>query len=422
MISFLKNTTLLISIGLMMAPITLSYPIDGYELTKIRRLKRLELVMKGELKDSKPALGGQLSINDIKLNLLGERGDSLSSIPPVDAAFQKSINALFPNLNENYSLAVLDITPGKTIRYAGRKELGRYQPGSVGKLAVITGFFTELEKIYPDSFEKRQELMRTKVVRAGRWAMTDEHTVPFFDTTSLKLVKRTVIESDEFTLYEWLDHMMSVSNNGAASVCWREAILMRAFGKAYPIITETTANDYFKNTSKSELSNVAISVVNDPLRQLNITEDEWRLGSLFTKGGDYYITPKGGSIGTPSGLMKFLIAMERGKVVDLESSLEIKRMLYMTDRRIRYASAGVLSKAAVFFKSGSLYRCKAEEGYKCTKYQGNADNFMNSVAIVEHPNGSTYIAVLMSNVLKKNSASDHAELAVSIDRIIQKLQ
>jgi hypothetical protein len=231
-----------------------------------------------------------------------------------------------------------------------------------------------------------------------------------------------VIESDEFTLYEWLDHMMSVSNNGAASVCWRETILMRAFGRAYPIITEETANDYFKNTPKSELSNIAIAVVNDPLRALNITEDEWRLGSLFTKGGDYYVPPKGGSIGSPSGLMKFLVAMERGTVTDVESSLEIKRMLYMTDRRIRYAAAGVLTKAAVFFKSGSLYKCKAEEGYKCAKYQGNVDNFMNSVAIVEHPNGSTYIAVLMSNVLKKNSASDHAELAVSIDRIVQKLK
>ena len=47
---------------------------------------------------------------------------------------------------------------------------------------------------------------------------------------------------------------------------------------------------------------------------------------------------------------------------------------------------------------------------------------MNSVAIVEHPEGTTYMVVLMSNVLKKNSASDHAELAVSIDRVVKSLK
>ncbi len=115
--------------------------------------------------------------------------------------------------------------------------------------------------------------------------------------------------------------------------------------------------------------------------------------------------------------MKYLVAMERGQVVDSASSLEIKRMLYMTDRRIRYAAAPQLATAAVYFKSGSLYSCKQEEGYQCGKYIGNVNNYMNSVAIVEHTDGTTYLVVLMSNVLKKNSASDHAALASSIDRI-----
>ena len=252
--------------------------------------------------------------------------------------------------------------------------------------------------------------------------MVDEHTAPFFDTLTNKMTKRTIREDDVFTLYEWLDHMVSVSNNGAASVCWREAVLMRKFGKDYPTLTEEEAESFFKSTPKSELSTMAVEVVNEPLRSLGITEDEWRLGSFFTRGASAYIPGKGGSIGSPAGLMKFLVAMERGKLVDMRTSLEIKRMLYMTDRRIRYASAGVLSKAAVYFKSGSLYSCRPEEGYSCAKYKGNKDNFMNSVAIVEHPEGTTYMVVLMSNVLKKNSASDHAELAVGIDRIVKSLK
>ncbi|MEQ8473603.1 MAG: serine hydrolase [Marinoscillum sp.] len=413
------KTSLLLFVGaLTLVSFTLPYPIDGYETTGIRRLKRLEMVMAGELKENKPVLGAQLSICDIKLNLLDSCGDNLETLPAPDPAFQKALNGLFPNLDESYSVAVLDITKGKSVRYAGRKEKGQYQPGSVGKIAVLAGFFNELSNIYPDFFEERQDLLRTKTVRAGKWAMYDEHTVPIFDTTNNKLVKRTVVETDVFTLYEWLDHMMSVSNNGAASVCWREAVLMRTFGKDYPTLTQEDADDYFKNTPKPELSSIANAVVNEPLRQLGISEDEWRLGSFFTKGAGSFIPGKGGSIGSPSGVMKFLVAMERGKVIDEETSLEIKRMLYMTDRRIRYAAAPALSKAAIYFKSGSLYSCKEEEGYTCEKYQGNVNNYMNSVAIVEHPeNTSTYIVVLMSNVLKKNSASDHAALASNIDRI-----
>jgi hypothetical protein len=393
------------------------YPIDGYDYTKINRLYRLELIMSGEIKDTKPVSGAQKSIKDIKLNLLNSKGDSLVVLPEPDREFQKSINNLFPKLDENYSITVLDITPGRKIRFASRKEKSQYQPGSVGKIAVAAGFFTELSKIYPNSFAKRNELLKTKFVRAGKWAMYDEHTVPIFNVETRKFVKRTVVESDVFSLYEWLDNMLSVSNNGAASVCWREAILMRVYGAAYPNLSEEEANNYFATTPKAELSTIAISVVNQPLRDLDISENEWRLGTFFTKGAGSYIPGKGGSTGTTVGLMKFLTAMERGKVVDKESSLEIKRLLYMTDRRIRYASAPALTTAAVYFKSGSLYKCKPEEDYTCAKYKGNVDNYMNSVAIVEHNDGTTYLVVLMSNVLKKNSASDHAALAASIDRI-----
>ena len=110
--------------------------------------------------------------------------------------------------------------------------------------------------------------------------------------------------------------------------------------------------------------------------------------------------------------------MEQGKIVDEWSSLEIKRLMYMTARRIRYASSPALAKAAVYFKSGSLYKCMAEPGFTCKKYMGNVENYMNSVAVVEHPDGRAYLVALMSNVLKKNSAVDHQTIATQIDKII----
>jgi hypothetical protein len=397
-----------------------AYPIDGYKYSGIKRLERLRAIVEGKLPKEKQPLPGQMkSINDIKLHLLGLRGDSLATLPPVDSALQKEINGLFGHYSSAYSVAVLDISPGKPFRYAQRKELAGYQPGSVGKLAVVAGLFCELREIYPDSFEKRLELIKKKVVRGGQWAMSDEHTVPLYDPVTGKFLKRTVIPSDTFSVLEWADHMISVSNNGAAAVVWREAILMRAFGKEYPALTEAQATEFFAKTPKTQLTDLAIGVVNDPLQGLGISREEWRLGTLFTRGAGSYIPGRGGSSGCPYGLMKYLVALERGKIVDPESSLEIKRLMYSTDRRIRYASSKDLANAAVYFKSGSLYKCKPEEGYACGKYKGNVENYMNSVIIVEHGDSMVYMVALMSNVLRKNSGTDHMIMASRIEKVLR---
>jgi hypothetical protein len=257
------------------------------------------------------------------------------------------------------------------------------------------------------------------MVRAGKWANYDEHTVPFYNIETQKLIKKIVQENDTFSLYEWADHMISVSNNAAASIVWKEVMLMHAFGADYPPTSEQEA-EFFRTKSKSELRDIAMKVVNGPLRALGITEAEFKLGSMFTRDAKQIVPGEGGTIASPYGLMKFMVALERGKIVDPQSSLEIKRLLYSTDRRIRYAASTALDSAAVYFKSGSLYKCKKEEGFVCKKYQGNVDNYMNSVVEVEQPDGSIYMVTLMSNVLRKNSANDHFALATQIDRIIRK--
>jgi hypothetical protein len=397
------------------------YPIDGYERTGIKRLKRLELIQSGEIKTTTPLPSGALrSWKDINLNLKALNTDSLSTFFMEDAQLQQEISGLFRGLDKSYSLSVLDISDPTKVRYAHRNETLGYQPGSVGKLAVLVAIFTQLEKIYPDSWENRMELLKNKSVKSGVWGLTDEHTVPIYNIEKNTLVKRQVIATDVFTLYEWVDHMLSVSNNGAASIVWREALLMAAFGTAYPELTEEQALAYFKETPRKELTDLGNDVVNLPLRAMGITTDEWRLGSFFTKGANTYVGDKGGSIGTPLGLMKFLVKLEQGNVIDEASSLEMKRLMYMTDRRIRYAQSPAFKEAAVYFKSGSLYKCDRSIGEACGKYEGNVQNFMNSVIIVEHPDNCKYMVVLMSNVLRKNSASDHMYLASAIDKVIRK--
>ena len=92
--------------------------------------------------------------------------------------------------------------------------------------------------------------------------------------------------------------------------------------------------------------------------------------------------------------------------------------------RIRYASAPILDDSAVFYKSGSLYSCRPEEGFECGKYMGNRLNYLASTTIVESFNETpelNYIAIVTSNVLKKNSSEAHQQLAENIHELIRSI-
>jgi hypothetical protein len=128
------------------------------------------------------------------------------------------------------------------------------------------------------------------------------------------------------------------------------------------------------------------------------------------------------SYATTRELTRLLLRMEQGRLVDSFSSRELKRLLYVTERRIRYASSPALHEAAVYFKSGSWFGCEPEEGFVCRKYEGNVRNLMNSVGVIEAPAGAPrlyYLVSLTSNVLRKNSAVDHQSLATRIHRLIE---
>lgn len=394
----------------------IAYPIDGFTKTGIKRLYRIEKMYKDSISNNQIPFGAYKSMASVTLNLASRKKDSVSTLLIEDNAFAKNINALFPG--SGYSAAVLDMSNPKKLKYAGYRENIGYQPGSVGKIMVLLAVFDQLQKLCPDSWSQRVTYLRDIRVTSRYWGLGDHHTVPIYNIETDKFTKRQVIASDEFSLYEWLDHMVSVSNNGAASVMYREAMLMAAFKQNYFNLTAEKAEHYFENTPKDSLTNLAHSVVNNPLRTLGITEDEWKLGGLFTRPPGKYVGRKGGSIGTPKGLMKFLVQLEQGNVIDEASSLEMKKLLYLTDRRIRYARSPRLDSAAVYFKSGSFYKCDREKNPNCKNYAGNVFNYMNSVIIVEHPNNSKYIVCLMTNVLNKNSAGEHMYLASKIDDII----
>jgi len=208
---------------------------------------------------------------------------------------------------------------------------------------------------------------------------------------------------------------MSPSSNSAAGMLQKHLILLAHYGKDYPVSPEEEKR-FFEETPRKELSEIFLRAIETPITRNGLDLNELRQGSFFTHQGKKLV-PGTSSYATPRALTQYLLKMEQGKLVDEFSSLEIKRLMYITERRIRYGSSGALHPSAVYFKSGSLYSCQPEEGFVCKKYHGNKRNYMNSVAVIETPAGQDrlyYMVSVLSNVLRKNSAEDHRDLARAI--------
>jgi hypothetical protein len=401
------------------APVIHAYPIDGYADTGIRRVEGARLANEGLAKGGKQPPGALLTTQQVDLRLLDHRDLDL---PAPDPEFTSALRKLLGGNADRYGVAVLDLSNPDKPRYAEHRGDYRQNVGSVGKLVVALGLFQALADAWPDDTEQRIRVLKNTLVTADEFSQSDHHTIRIFDVENRKLTRRTMRIGDQGTLWEYLDWTLSVSSNSAAAMTMREAMLLRQYGKEYPP-SEQEIDRFFKETPGKELTALFQRTFFEPITRNGLDLDKLRQGSFFTRGGKHRVNGGGNSYGTARELMLFTLRMEQGRLVDEFSSRQIKRLLYMTERRIRYASSPALRDSAVYFKSGSLYSCRKEEGFTCKKYAGNKKNYMNSAAIVESPAGEQrlhYISTLISNVLRKNSAVDHQTMATRIHRLIEK--
>jgi hypothetical protein len=336
---------------------------------------------------------------------------------PADAELEARLNKLLKTRDPTYAMVVVDLSEPQALRWAGLRPDSRQNPGSVGKIVCMLALFDALAGAFPDVVD-RARILRDAMVPAGDWVDGDSHVVPRYDPATGKNGSGLLRSADTFRLSEWLDHAISASANGAGTVVWREAMLIRHFGAAYPI-DEQTREAFFKDTSKTVLSALARAVIVEPLVAAGLDPQMLIQGSFWTQTSKRYV-PGGQSFATPRELARYMLRMEQGRLVDPWSSLEIKKYLYVTKRRYRYIYAPELASSATFFKSGSLYQCMQEEGFRCAKYMGNVRNMMNSVTEVEtaDENPRRYIVALMSNVLRVNSAWDHSRIAAAVHEMI----
>ncbi len=397
-----------------------SYPLDGGERTGIRRLAGY-LQSQETPGAAKLLPGALLPTSAIRLSLAEANRTWDVAGAPKDPVLQAALDSIFRTRDPSYAVAVVDITDPGDIIWAGLRESQGQLPGSVGKVLCMIGLFDSLKRVYP-AVADRERVLRERVMEATDWALGDPHTVPKYDPETGRNRFSVVQLGDRFTLSEWIDHAISASANSAGAMIWKEAMLLRHFGGDYPPSREAEAA-FLRDTPKSELTALSLAVLNEPLAAAGIDLAQIRQGTFWTRVSQARV-PGVSSFASPRELVRVLLRIEQGRMVDEWSSLEMKRYLYMTKKRYRYAFPPELAAAAIYFKSGSFYQCRPEEGFTCGKYRGNARNLMNSIAIVESPavagpGQKRYLVALLSNVLRVNSAWDHSRLAAAIETVVQ---
>ncbi len=397
-------------------PISLhAFPLDGADETGIARLEGYRLAQQGKIAGNRLFKGAQLSSDKIELRLILQHNFAPLT---VDAEFTRKVVKLLGSEVDHYSISLMDMSNPKQFRYMGHNADKIRNPGSVGKLLVVLAIFQALADIYPDDIDARHRLLRDSFITADAFIRFDHHRVPFWLPEEMRLKKRPLAEGDRANFWTYLDWSLSASSNAATSMVIKHLLLLRRFGRAYPVSYEQQ-QAYFNQTPRKQLNEDLLAALLGPVSRNGMNPDQLRQGSFFSKYGKRKV-PGTNSVCTTRELMSYLILMEQGKLVDAWSSLQIKKLLYITQRRIRYASSPALKNAAVYFKSGSFYRCKPEEGFHCGKYQGNVLNLMNSVAIIESPE-LYYMVAITSNVLRKNSAVEQQTLATRLHRLMQRL-
>ncbi len=392
------------------------YPLDGYPHTGILRLEGFRLAQEGKVNGIKIPVGARLNSERVDLRLDHRRD---FEIPPLDPELSAAVVKFMGDEADRYAVAILDLSDSDQPKYTEHNGAQQTNVGSVGKLLVALGVFQALADIYPDDIEQRLKILRSSMVTADAFIQTDHHKVPLWNLGDKKIGYRPIQIGDRASLWTYLDWMLSASSNAAASMVIRELMLLVHFRNEYPI-GDQPAQSFFSQTPQKELTALLFRSLLEPITRNGLDLEQIRQGSLFTWKGKQLV-PGTTSYASPRELMRLMVKLEQGKLVDDFSSREIKRLIYMTQGRIRYASSPALNNAAVYFKSGSLYKCQAEPNFKCGKYQGNVVNRLASLAIVESPAAERqlyYMVVVMSNVLRINSAAAHQTLATRIHRLI----
>lgn len=409
----------LISCSLVLGEATAAaYPLEDFKRTGIQRLEGYFYSLQTPSGQEIIVPGARLKPEQIQLRLDGR----YFPLPAADPRFSEQLRQRLGREANNYGLAILDITDPDRPRYAALNATRSFMPASVGKAIVALALLQSLADIYPHDTASRERVLRDTQVRADEFVLSDTHEVPFWHRAEGTIDFRPLQPGDQANLWTFLDWMLSASSNAAASMVMKQILLLNHFRESYPPAPELEAA-FFQETPPARLAALLQTRIRSAVERNGLSPDALMQGSFFTHEGKRRV-PSVGSTATPQELLRLLLLLEQGRLVDNFSSNELKRLLYMTQRRTRYASSPLLSDAAVYVKSGSDFRCRPEAGFVCTNYRGNVVNLLNSMAIIEYPAGNpryVYLVAATTNVLRQDSSELNADLAGQIQSLIEQI-
>jgi hypothetical protein len=390
-----------------------SYPLDGAEHSGINRLEGYLFSLTTKSGQKNIVRGSRLKQDSLIFSLR-----SLSFRQPhVDSNFSAKIKqALGPAANRA-SFSILDISDPEHPVLAAQNQNVRFTPASVGKIVIALGWFQALKNLYPFDIAARERLLKNAQITADDIIEKDHHEVPFWNREDGSIYSRIIQVGDTANVNTFLDWMISASSNAAGSILMKELVLLLKLGRNYESSSSQEKNSVWHSMAPAERSGKVATILRQSLILNGLDSNSLFQGSAFTKRGKQLI-PSSGSTATTKELLTFLIRLEQALLVDAYSSAELKKLLYSTQNRARYASHPALNDTVAYYKSGSNYRCS----YDCADNEGDILNLMNSVGIFEYPIENpkvVYLVALSTNVPRINAVDLHKEIGGSIHEVMK---
>ena len=169
--------------------------------------------------------------------------------------------------------------------------------------------------MYPQDIEARRRLLREVIITADEFIQKDHHEVRIWNPDTGALSFRPLQEGDQGSLWEYLDWTLSISSNAAASMVMKNAMLLRHFGRDYPV-SKDEADRFFKETPSKQLRELYEQTFLVPFTRNGLDLQYFRQGSFFTRYGKQRVPTGYNSYGTARELMRLLLLMEQGRLVD----------------------------------------------------------------------------------------------------------
>ncbi len=129
----------------------------------------------------------------------------------------------------------------------------------------------------------------------------------------------------------------------------------------------------------------------------------------------------GDSYGTARELMRYLLRLEQGRLVDVFSSREIKRLIYLTEVASATPSSPALAavgrvlqvRLAVPVRERSRLQLQAVRGQRQELHEFDGDR-----RVTGRRTQAVLHRTLVTNILRKNSAGEHQALAIRLQQLI----